>query len=331
MLRLMDEMGIERAVLLGSSAFTITSNYRLGFTRYDENNQEIIAAARENHDRIEAWPTLCPLDGGKLDKLRRYHDMGAQGLKLYTGHGFVAPGSSQYLFGPLAMDDHSMDATYDYCEAQRLPVCLHVNPGPKTPGFADEFVAVLERHPQLLMNSPHWAMSTRRPQRLAEFLDVFPNVVTDISFGIDEFLIAGLRRISKNPAPLREVVASHPDRFMFGTDFVVTCAPHKTAEWMRIRVEAYLSMLRYGRYETRLVPAEVLNGLALPAAILKQIGSRNYLDFRSPDRELAAPTRPVHWPRVGVPRLPRSPGERLPVQAVRRTTVRLPERSPGRA
>jgi len=56
----MDETGIQRVVMLGSSAFAITSNYRLGFTGFHENNLEIIAAARAHSDRVEAWPTLDP-------------------------------------------------------------------------------------------------------------------------------------------------------------------------------------------------------------------------------------------------------------------------------
>ena len=40
-----------------------------------------------------------------------------------------------------------MDAVYEYCTTHRLPVCFHVNPGPKTPGFADEFIATLKSIP----------------------------------------------------------------------------------------------------------------------------------------------------------------------------------------
>ena len=311
LLRAMDETGIKRVVILGSSAFTITQDYRVGFTHYDENNREIIGAAIAHPDRVEAWPTLDALDPDKLDKLRSYHGCGATGLKLYLGHGFVAPGSSSYFFSPLAMDDPGMDAVYEYCVAHRLPVCLHVNPGPTTPGFADEFVTVLERHPHLLVNAPHWVLSSGSPNRLAELLDVFPNLVTDISFGVDQFLIQGLRRVSRNPMRIRRVIEQYPDRFLFGTDFVVTRALHKTAEWIRVRVEAYLSMLTCKQYETPLLPFEVLNGLALPVTMFEQIASNNYLRFRALDRPLAAPTRLVDWSQMGVRHLSRGPGERL--------------------
>jgi predicted TIM-barrel fold metal-dependent hydrolase len=213
LLRAMDEIGIARIVLLGSSAFTITSDYRFGFTRYDENNREIIGAAWAHADRVEAWPTLDPLDRDKAVTFRLYHELGATGLKLYIGHGFVAPGASGYLFSSLAIDDPSMDAVYEYCAAHRLPICLHINPGAKTPGFADEFVTLLERHPKLLVNAPHWILSSSKPDRLDELLDVFPNLVTDISFGVDEFLIEGLRRISRNTLRIRHVMEQHPEGY----------------------------------------------------------------------------------------------------------------------
>ncbi len=327
LLHAMDETGIDRTVIVGSSAFTITGNYRVGFTKYDENNQEIIRLARAHPDRIEAWPTIDPLDDDKLAKFRSYHESGATGLKLYLGHGFVTPDSGDYLFGPIAIDHPSMDAVYEYCVTHRLPVCLHINPGPNTPGFADEFINTLERHPRLLVNAPHWILSTVRPSRLAELLDAFPNLVTDVSFGVDEFLIAGLRRISRNPERIRRVVEQHPNRFLFGTDFVVTAAQHKTSDWIRMRIEMYIRMLTSKQYETPLLPSEVLNGLDLPASIFERIGSRNYLEFRAPDRPLASPARPVEWTRLGIPRPDRAMGERLRYQAPLETAMASEPRS----
>jgi hypothetical protein len=307
----MDEVEIERTILLGSSAFTLTSDFRLGFTAYDQNNLDIINVARNYPDRFEAWPTLNPIDRDNFDKLRSYHQLGAAGVKLYSGHGFIAPGSSEYLFSALAIDDPSMDRIYSYCAANRLPICLHVNPGPATPGFADEFVSTLERHPQLLVNAPHWILSSIKTERLEEFLDVFPNLVTDISFGTDPLLLAGLRRISRDPGRARRVIGLHSTRFLFGTDFVVTGARRKTINWFRTRVEAYIAMLTCDEYETPLCPSEVLRGLGLPKTILEQIYCANYQAFRHPERERPSPTRGVVWSRFGVPRTTRTPGRRL--------------------
>jgi predicted TIM-barrel fold metal-dependent hydrolase len=316
LLNAMDASGIERVVLLGSSAFTITSDYRRGFTNYDENNSDIIAAAQTHPDRIEAWPTVNPLDLRKLDKLRAFHEMGARGLKLYLGHGFLAPRASSYLFGPIAMDDPTMDPIYDYCSSHCLPVCLHVNPGSDKRGFADEFVSLLSRHPRLLVNAPHWILSTGRPDRLRELLSVFPNLVTDISFGVDEFLMAGLQRISRNAQRIRQIIMSDPSRFLFGTDLVITGAAHKTVSWFKLRVQSYLSLLEADRYETPLVPGQILNGLALPPEVLAQIGSHNYSRFRIPSHEATTAPRPIDWSRLGVPVIARRSGQRLPVQEI---------------
>jgi predicted TIM-barrel fold metal-dependent hydrolase len=310
LLRLMDICQIEKTVLLGSSAFTLTSDYRLGFTGYKENNWELIETARKYPDRFEAWPTLNPLDPANADKLRFYHDQGAAGLKLYLGHGFVAPESSDYIFGPIAMDDPRMDEIYEYCAVHYLPVCLHINPGPSTLGFADEFVAVLKRHPQLSVNAPHWILSSGKSSRLSELLDVFSNLYTDVSFGVDQFLKAGLRRISRNTSSIRKIIDKHRDRFMFGTDFVVTRCSYKSAEWMQVRVQAYLSMLSLYQYETDLLPGEILNGLNLPSEVLAGIESENFFRLRSPKQSCVC-SRSVDWSRFGYPRHSRRPGERV--------------------
>lgn len=310
LLRLMDSCEIEKTVLLGSSAFTLTSDYRYGFSGYEENNWQIIEIAREYPTRFEAWPTLNPLDSQNIERLRTYHDRGATGLKLYIGHGFVAPGSADYIFGPIAMDDPRMDDVYSYCAINRLPICLHVNPGPTTCGFADEFIAVLMRYPNLSVNAPHWILSSGKSSRLSELLDVFPNLYTDVSFGVDDFLKEGLRRISRNLSNIRRVVDKHPDRFMFGTDFVITRSTFKTAEWMKTRILAYLSMLSCSQYETELLPGELLNGLNLSKEVLSGVYANNFIRLRIP-KQTSDSVRLVDWSKFGYPRPARSPGQRL--------------------
>jgi hypothetical protein len=255
-------------------------------------------------------------------RIRRYHEEGAGGLKLYVGHGYVAPGATDYLFSSVAIDDSRMDSVYKYCEANCLPVCLHLNP--EKPGFADEFVTLLHRHPRLLVNAPHWILSSRNADRLTELLDVFPNLVTDISFGADEFLIAGLRRISSRVSRMRQVIELHHERFIFGTDFVITRCKHKTIDWMNVRVQAYRSMLSCAQYHTELVPGELLNGLALPAGLVRKIEADNYRQFRAPGRPLAEPSRSLDESRLGVPGVHRSPGERLRPNSVSTPFASLP-------
>jgi predicted TIM-barrel fold metal-dependent hydrolase len=280
LLRAMDTVGIEKTVLVGSSWFTITLDPKVGFSRYDQNNAEILSISANFPGRFEAWPTLNPQDPLKLDKLKRLHDHGATGLKLYIGHGYVSPLTGDYFFHTVAMDDRQLAPIYEYCTENFLPICFHVNPGPKTPGFAQEFVKVLQSFPDLLIIAPHWALSSIRLSRLRELLCKFPNLMTDISFGHDTYLMAGLRRISRDPEKYRELIAEFPGRAMFGTDLVITAARHKTDGWIRARMKAYLDMLTLDQYKSDILPGQTLRGLGLDQILLDNILSENYRAFR---------------------------------------------------
>jgi predicted TIM-barrel fold metal-dependent hydrolase len=300
LLRAMDTVGIEKTVLVGSSWFTITMDPTAGFTRYDLNNEEILRISETFPGRFEAWPTLDPQDPLKLDKLRRLRGRGASGLKLYIGHGYVSPLTRDYFFHTMPMDDPRMTPVYQYCAENFLPICFHVNPGPKTPGFAQEFVNVLQSFPNLLVIAPHWALSSIRLSRLRELLTTFPNLMTDISFGHDTYLMAGLRRISRAPQKYREFIADFPDRVMFGTDLVITEAGHKTDDWILVRMKAYIDMLTLDQYGSDIFPGEALQGLGLEEALLGNILSENYKAFRRRRPTQTGMSRLVDWRAFGV-------------------------------
>jgi predicted TIM-barrel fold metal-dependent hydrolase len=308
LLNVMDRLEIETTVLLGSSWFTITLNPSVGFTRYDENNEEILALSRLHAGRFEAWPTIDPLDTTKLDKIKSFHERGATGLKLYLGHGFVSPLTHDYLFHTIAMDDERMFPVYQYCTEHTVPVCFHVNPGPRTPGFLQEFLTVLCRYPDLLVIAPHWALSSIRMSRLRELLRSFPNLLTDISFGHDDYLIAGLRRISRSPASFRQLLVEFSDRVLFGTDLVITSAARKTERWIESRIAAYLSVLRCDIYRTELIPGVELRGLDLDDTLVQAICEQNYRALRR-RRPAGTPVpRSVDWEAMGVAPVARSMG-----------------------
>ncbi len=203
----MDRIGIEKMVLVGSPWFTITMNEKYGFTRYDWNNNQLLEIAEKYKGRFEAWPTINPLDNDKLDKLKDYIKRGATGLKLYTGHGFpssLQPGT--YLFHTIALDDQTMLPIYKFCEDNFVSICFHVNPGPTKPGFAQELVAVLDAFPDMKVNVPHFILSSIMTSRLMTFLETYPNLWTDISFGFEDYQVAGLKRFSKNVSKYQDYV-----------------------------------------------------------------------------------------------------------------------------
>lgn len=298
LLRAMDSMGIEKTVLLGSSWFTFTQDPRVGFRRYDLNNDEILSISQNHTDRFEAWPTLNPDDPLKLDKLKGLHSRGASGLKLYLGHGYVSPLSRDYFFHTMAIDDPRMMATYQYCSDNFFPICFHVNPGPRTPNFAQEFIKLLQYFPDLLVIAPHWALSSIRLSRLHELLVTFPNLMTDISFGHDPYLISGLRRISRSPLRYREFIAKFPDRVMFGTDLVITAK--RTDAWIHARMKAYLDMLTLDQYESEILPGEVLEGLGLRDRLLDNVSAENYKRFRQRRPTGTYASREIDWRALGV-------------------------------
>jgi predicted TIM-barrel fold metal-dependent hydrolase len=306
----MDELGVRKTLLFGTSWFTITLNPRHGFTRYDENNAAIVRISAADPERFEAWPTLDPRDPEKLAKIQRLVGQGAKGVKLYLGHGYIDKLTNSYLFHTAAMDDPGMLPFYDWCEKNYVPIMYHVNP--YKPGFAEEFIAVLTQFPDLKVIAPHFILSSIKSTRLREFLDTFPNLYSDISFGHDDFLIAGLKRISRKPGKFKRLFRDYPDRFMFGTDLVVTEHPRKSAAWMGERYRAYLNMLAAESYEVAFLPGKRLRGLALSGVALERILYRNYQDFMAARPVGSRITRAVDWSRMGVDKIGREAGTTIP-------------------
>jgi len=313
LLAAMDQTGIERTILMGSSWFTVTLNQGDGFTRVDWNNRQVLHIAKRHPKRFLAWPTIDPADPQKLDALKEYVSLGASGLKLYLGHGLhdLRPGATGYFFHTVAMDDPGMLPVYAYCQEIGLPIMFHVNPGPTAPGFADEFIDVLRAYPDMKVIAPHFILSSIKSSRLRELLDAFPNVYSDLSFGHDDFLGAGLKRISRKPKKFQKILADYPTRFMFGTDVVVTAAAQKNADWIAIRVRAYLDMLSKAEYTTEVVPGKTLKGLALGREALERVLFKNF-DALVASKPSNTQTGPIEWKKLGIPDTPRPDGTSLP-------------------
>jgi predicted TIM-barrel fold metal-dependent hydrolase len=310
-LTVMDKLGVERMALLGSSWFTITLRDEVGFTRYDENDEELMKIVRTYPGRFDAWPVINPVDPDKLDKFKALMDRGATGLKLFTGHGYTTRKTNEYIFHPIAMDDPQMMPVYDHCEKNGIPVLIHVNPSPVKPGFCEEFVSVLQQFPDMVVNCPHFMLSSIKDSRLREFLATFPNLYTDISFG-DAFMKAGLTRISKNPTKFHKLFADYPDRFMFGTDLVLTEARHKSEEWVHNQFQAYLDMLTRETYTTPCIAGETLRGVALSKELLDGVLFRNYENFLASKPRGTKIARAINWSNMGVTPTGRQPGQAFP-------------------
>ncbi|MCF6286421.1 MAG: amidohydrolase family protein, partial [Candidatus Hydrogenedentes bacterium] len=255
----MDQLGIQKMCLMGSSKFTLTLNERLGFVGYDENNEELMKIIAAYPDRFEAWPTINPKDTDKLEKIQDLVSRGATGVKLYLGHGYVTK-KHTYMFHTVAMDDPTMLPFYAWCEENRIPLAFHVNPYKDKIGFAQEFIAVLTQFPDLKVIAPHFILSSVQSYRLEELLDTFPNLYSDVSFG-DYFMKERLTYISKFPKQFRRIFNRYPNRFMFASDLVMIKG--RPENWATTQLQAYLDMLSKETYTTTAIPGKELKGLAL--------------------------------------------------------------------
>ncbi len=311
LLEAMNRTGVKTTLLMGSSWFTVTMNQRDGFTRVPWNNEQLLKIVEKYPGRFEAWPTLNPLDPDKLEKLQELVRRGATGLKLYTGHGLLDQRRYGYFFHPVAMDHWDMLPVFAWLEAEGIPIMFHVNPGPKTPGFAEEFATVLDLFPDMKVIAPHFILSSIRSSRLEQFLQAYPNLYTDLSFGHDDFLLPGLKRIHKSPKKFRRLLRKYPDRFMFGTDVVVTRVAFKTPEWIAMRFQAYLDMLSKKKYTTPLLKGKTLRGLGLKPKALAKVLYGNYHAMRA-SKPKDTVTGTLDYSKMGVVYTGRDLGTWLP-------------------
>lgn len=154
-------------------------------------------------------------------------------------------------------------------------------------------------------------MSSIKDTRMREFMDTFPNLYTDISFGHDDFLKPGLIRISKNPKKFRQIFADYSDRIMWGSDLVLTHIDQKDEAWLIARIEAYFNMLSAPAYTADFMPGEALKGLCLPKETLEKVLYRNYENFLAAQQGTKI-TRKIVWENMGVEKLDRKPGQSFP-------------------
>lgn len=307
-IKAMDQFGIQKICLMGSSKFTLTLKEEVGFTGYDENNEELLKIVAAYPGRFEAWPTLSPQDPDKLKKIQDLIARGATGVKLYIGHGYETR-KHEYIFHPVAMDDPAMLPFYSWCQENFIPIVLHVNPFGEKKGFAEEFVTVLTKFPDLKVVAPHFILSTVKSNRLRELLDTFPNLYSDISFG-DAYMKPRLTYISKEPGKFKKLFKDYPDRFMFATDLVMI--KNRPDDWAPVQYQAYLDMLTKETYTSPAIPGAVLTGLNLSDDLLSRILFRNYQAFRQYRPVNSKPRGEIDWSLMSVSPVERKPGEAFP-------------------
>jgi predicted TIM-barrel fold metal-dependent hydrolase len=286
LLSAMERTGVVRTAILGSPRYTYYLG-TAGFTEYDENNEEVLEMARMHPERLVPFVAIRPDDSDAVEKLVRYLDDGAVGVKLYAGHG--GKDGRRVPFHTMPLDDARLEAIYRIIEERKVPLLFHVNYAK----FPDELERVLASHPAMKVLCPHFCLTLSYHSQLRSLLERHPNLWTDVSFGWVQFQAEGYDRISGKPNAVRELIADFPDRFLFGTDLVITGHPRKSADWITINVNAYRDMLERERYPFYALGGLPLRGLHLEPPLLRRVYRQNC------DEWLYAPPKPVSPPASG--------------------------------
>jgi len=259
----MDTVGIERTVVLGSPIYTFKLGMN-GFTEHDANNEAVLGLSQLEPDRIIPFVVIYPEDEDAPQKLQNYVARGARGVKLFAGHG-ASHGHGPFHTMPL--DDPRLTAVYDVIKEHNLPVLFHVNYAK----FTDEFERVLTTNPTMKVLCPHFCLTLRDTRKVKSLLDRHPNLWMDVSFGWIQFQAEGYRRIDVKPETVRKVIEAHPDRFLYGTDLVLTDYENKDEEWITMNMSFYRDLLERKTYSYYGLSGGPLTGLNLSETLLTGI------------------------------------------------------------
>ena len=149
--------------------------------------------------------------------------------------------------------------------------------------FFQEALEVMERHPNLRINFPHFFFMGPNLPRLGELFDKYPNMRVDMALG-PEYLYY----MSDNPEASRDFCIKYSDRILYGTDISERNSPKhgwSKAETIRLFLETdeefdNLVFDAMGRKPTPGSNGRLkLRGLQLPQDVLENIMWRNFEAF----------------------------------------------------
>ena len=298
LVKAMDQFNIKRTCLMASSHYTFTLDKQYGFERFKENNDLLIKVKQTYPERFCAFITIHPPDKDNLKLVQDYVARGADGIKLYLGHG---AGTGKGPFHMMPLDDPKMLPIYKWAQETQLPLLLHVN----LVKYFDEFVRVLERFPYLRVCVPHFGLHKNTSKRLARLSWLFkryPNFYTDISFGHPDFQRQGFEAMSKWRGRSKKFFERHADRIMFATDMVLEKT--KTQAYIDDTLRAYMQWIESREFRFFGEPKLPMWGLFLDQKALEKIYWQTPSTFLLLDGAGALPNRTKSWPPKNIQGLP---------------------------
>jgi predicted TIM-barrel fold metal-dependent hydrolase len=287
LLKAMDTFGVRMTCLMGTSTYTFTLSKQYGFEGYHENNKAIIGIKKTFPGRFCAFVTLDPAQGDGVADLERYVAEGADGLKLYVGHGAE---TGKGPFHTMKLDDDRLKAIYAWASEHELPIMFHIN----LEKFKDEFESFAKEFPKLRVALPHFGLHLGQLDKLDKIMERYPNVYTDISFGWNTFHAVGFESMAKRHDKLIPFLKKYNGRVLFGSDMVIE--PKKTDEYIDDTLRSYIQMLELPAFRFFLRPKYPIRGLALDDETLTGIYEKAPAAFLSLDGEGRLPDRSAPVP-----------------------------------
>jgi predicted TIM-barrel fold metal-dependent hydrolase len=301
LLRHMDALGVQRTCLLGASKYTFTLDKQYGFEEFEANNQELLKIKARWPDRYCAFITFDPGQGVDLPRLQAAFRDGADGVKLFLGHG---ESHGKGPFHDMPLDDPRMEPVYVWLEAEQIPIVYHVN----LKKYWDEFLRVMEAHPYLRVDIAHFGLQKGTAERLARLgflLDRYPNVYSDISFGHYSFQSEGFEALAKWRSRSHTYLRRYQHKMLFASDMVLE--PTKTEDYISDTMRAYMQLIESKQFRFFLLPEKTMHGLELGDEALRSIYETSPAAFLLLDAEGRLPDRRAGWPVAGLPEPPRPP------------------------
>ncbi len=169
---------------------------------------------------------------------------------------------------------------FAFCERRGIPVLWHVSSHLYRVGL----LRVLEEFPRLKVIIPHMGgYLTYSPESVRRLLSDYPNFYVDLSWGTQpDYLRRAVEDISYEADAWRELVIEFADRFLFGSDLVVSA--HTSLAHASMVYEMYENMLAAETYDLNYFPEQGytsfldeshnragLRGLNLPLPVLRKV------------------------------------------------------------
>lgn len=261
----MDRFGIQTTCLMSSTTYTFTLNNQYGFEGYETNNEDILRYKEMYPGRLCAFITIDPAASGNLERVKDYVAKGADGIKLYLGHG-ASHGKGP--FHVMDLDDPRMLEIYKYAESIQLPILMHVN----LIKYMDELVNVLEEVPYLRLCVPHFGLhknTAERLNRLGWLFDRYPNFYTDMSFGFHTFHKQGFEAFARWRSRSSNYFQQYASRIMYATDMVLEKG--KDAKHVDEVLRSYMQFLETDKFRFFMAENQLMHGLDLAPDVLQEI------------------------------------------------------------